>query len=157
MALPGDKAARAVPTAGEGQVQPAGVDLRVQLVERIMGEGVLDIGSKVIPEGVPVEPVDGWWVLEPGAYRVRFLDAVEVPGDAVGLCFPRSSLLRMGAFLACAVWDPGYRGRGQALLVVYNPRGVRIRMGARIAQIVFFRLEGPPASLYKGSYYGEGL
>ena len=138
-------------------MQPAGVDLRVAVVERLLEPGLLGRGNKEIPRGEMVEPSDGWWHLSPGGYRIRFKDVVEVPKDAVGICFPRSSLLRMGATLHCAVWDPGYKGRGQAFLVVHNPHGVKVEVGARIAQIMFIRLEEKPGTLYRGGYYGEGL
>ena len=157
MALPGWMAARGVPGAGEEQVQPAGVDLRVGEVEVLDGPGRLLVSGKHLPPARRLEPVGGAWLLGPGSYRIRFQDPVRVPGDAVGLCFPRSSLLRMGAALYCAVWDPGYEGRGQALLVVYNPHGVEVEVGARIAQIVFIRLVEKPGALYRGSYHGEGL
>jgi len=42
-------------------------------------------------------------------------------------------------------------------MTVLNPHGVTIAQGARIAQLVFIRLESPPASLYRGSYQGENL
>ncbi|MEB3845420.1 MAG: deoxyuridine 5'-triphosphate nucleotidohydrolase [Desulfurococcales archaeon] len=157
VALSGEEAWKAVPTAGKEQVQPAGIDLRVAEVEVLSGEGVLGVGGKLIPPGRSVGAEGGYWSLKPGAYRVRFLDIVEVPADSVGLCYPRSSLLRMGAFLGCAVWDPGYKGRGQALLAVFNEQGLKLEVGTRIAQIVFVRLEKAPPSLYKGSYQGEGL
>ncbi len=157
MALPGRLAWRSVPGAGEEQVQPAGVDLRVGEVEVLRGPGRLGEADRVIPGGEPLEPSGGWWRLAPGAYRVRFLDPVRVPVDAMGLCYPRSSLLRMGAALHCAVWDPGYEGRGQALLTVHNPAGVAIEVGARIAQIVFIRLVEPAHEAYRGRYQGEGL
>jgi len=104
-----------------------------------------------------VRPADGLYRLQPGAYKIRFMDVVSVPLDAVGLCFPRSTLLRMGVSISCAVWDPGYSGRGESLMTVLNPHGVAIAQGARVAQLVFIRLESPPASLYRGSYQGENL
>jgi len=157
VALPGEKAAKAVPTASGKQVQPAGIDLRVALVEKLLDEGSIGRSGKVIPKGEIIEPVNGWWMLKPGGYRIRFDDVVEVPEDAVGLCFPRSSLLRMGVTLHCAVWDPGYKGRGQALMVVHNPHGIKLEVRSRVAQIVFIRLEEAPGTLYRGAYYGEGL
>jgi len=157
MAVPGRKAVEYVPGAGEEQVQPAGVDLRVEDVELVDTPGALGVYDRVIPAGRPMIPVMGWWNLGQGAYRIRFMDPVRVPEDAVGLCFPRSSLLRMGASLHCAVWDPGYEGRGQSLLVVHNPRGIRLQVGARVAQIVFVRLEEAAGILYRGRYQGEGL
>jgi len=154
VAVPGRKAREYVPGAGEGQVQPAGVDLRVGDVEVINGPGVLGVEERIVPSGRPMLPSRGWWALGQGAYRVRFMDVVRVPEDAVG---PRSSLLRMGASLECAVWDPGYEGRGQSLLVVHNPRGIQLQEGARIAQLVFVRLEEAAGLLYRGRYQGEGL
>lgn len=157
VALPGEKAARAVPTASGKQIQPAGVDLRVAVIEKLLEEGSLGKNDKVLPKGETIEPIDGWWMLKPGGYRIRFDDVVEVPEDAIGLCFPRSSLLRMGVTLHCAVWDPGYKGRGQAFMVVHNPHGIKLEVGSRVAQIVFIRLEETPGILYRGTYYGEGL
>jgi dUTP pyrophosphatase len=104
-----------------------------------------------------VRPVNGLYRLQPGAYKVRFLDVVSVPPDAVGICYPRSTLLRMGIAISCAVWDPGYMGRGEALMIVANPHGAVIEQGARVAQMVFIRLESRPSSLYSGSYQGENL
>ncbi len=142
--------------ASQGQVQPAGVDLRLGSVEAFSGPGVLGESVREIPRGDPLEPGrDGYYRLAPGAYRVRFLDVVRIPVWAVGFCYPRSSLLRMGAALHCAVWDPGYEGRGQALLVVHNPHGVRIERGARIAQLVLARLDREPEAPYRGAYQGE--
>ncbi|MEB3860946.1 MAG: deoxyuridine 5'-triphosphate nucleotidohydrolase, partial [Desulfurococcales archaeon] len=105
MFLTGDEVAKILGVEGV-QVQPAGVDLRVGEVRRLDSQGLLGVGDRRIPSGVRVEADNGWWSLEPGAYRIRFLDVVRVPPNVVGLCFPRSSLLRMGALVGCGVWDP---------------------------------------------------
>ncbi|MEB2836485.1 MAG: deoxyuridine 5'-triphosphate nucleotidohydrolase [Desulfurococcales archaeon] len=137
--------------------QPAGVDLTLDYVEEFGEPGLLGRAERRVPRGVRLKCPSGLCRLGPGAYRVRFREEVRVPSWAVGLCFPRSSLLRMGAQLSCAVWDPGYRGRGAALLAVYNTQGIEIELGARIAQLVIARLEEAPASLYRGAYLGEGV
>ncbi len=149
----------ALPCGGEeSQVQPAGVDLKLDTVELLREPGVLGVSERRLPRGDPVEPgPDGYYMLEPGAYRVRFADIVRIPMWTVGFCYPRSSLLRMGVSLHCAVWDPGYEGRGQALLVVYNENGFRVQRGARIAQLVLARIEGSPSSGYRGAYQGEAI
>ena len=69
---------------------------------------------------------------------------------------PRSSLLRSGVAVHNAVWDAGYRGRSQALLVVYHPRGFTL---SRDARLVFFAsaLAHPVDQGYRGRYQGEGL
>ena len=139
-------------------IQPAGVDLSVGAIELIRAPGLLGEDSRVVPAGETLEPgPDGFYTLAPGAYRVRFAERVSIPRWGVGFCLPRSSLLRMGAYLACAVWDPGYRGIGASLLVVHNPHGLRLERGARVAQLVVARLESLPHSTYTGLYQGEGL
>ena len=70
--------------------------------------------------------------------------------DCGGLCFPRSSLLRMGVHVPTAVWDAGYAGRGEGLLEVGNPHGVRLQRGARIVQLVLFRLTEAARAGYAG-------
>ncbi|MEM0319986.1 MAG: hypothetical protein QXS67_01040, partial [Candidatus Nezhaarchaeales archaeon] len=74
---------------------------------------------------------------------------------AIGL--PRSSLMRMGATIISALWDPGYEGRGEGLLLVENPYGIILERNARVIQLIFVRLESEPESEYRGSYMYEGL
>ena len=157
MAIPGERAAAFVPGSTPQQVQPAGVDLRIGELFEFVNDGYLVGEERRLPDVRPIRPTNGYYRLSPGGYKLRFADVVEVPPDAVGLCFPRSTLLRMGVSISCAVWDPGYRGRGEALLLVANPHGVTIGVGARVAQMVFVRLESPAGKLYAGAYQGENL
>ncbi len=142
---------------GSRKVQPAGVDLSVAEIYKASEQGVLGREERIVPRYVELKPGMDSWTLRPGYYIVRFAEAVEIPVNAVGLCFPRSTLLRMGATLHCAVWDPGYRGRGYALLAVYNENGVKIERNARIAQMVYLSLAALPSHTYEGRYQGEGL
>ncbi len=140
------------------QVQPAGVDLTISKVYTI--DSALRLGRKdrVLPSFTEVKPSDsGWWFLKPGVYKVRFNEVVSVPEDTVALCFPRSTLLRSGVILMCTVWDPGYRGRGEALMHIINPNGLFIERGASIAQLVFLKLTSKVAKPYRGYYQGENL
>jgi len=157
LAVPGHMARTYVAGSLDEQVQPAGVDLRLGEVFEFLNEGILTQGSRRLPDVRPVRPADGLYRLQPGAYKIRFMDVVSVPPDAVGLCFPRSTLLRMGVSISCAVWDPGYSGRGESLMTVLNPHGVTIAQGVRVAQLVFIRLESKPTKLYQGAYQGENL
>ncbi|MFW6070957.1 MAG: deoxyuridine 5'-triphosphate nucleotidohydrolase [Candidatus Bipolaricaulota bacterium] len=138
------------------QKQPAGIDLTVDCVERFIGEGRLDFddSSRKIAAG---EEVTGERLKGGEAYRVTYNEKISVPGDAVGLVFPRSSLMRNGCHLVTAVWDPGYKGRGQGLLQVLNPHGIVVEEDARVAQIVFFRLDEEAKESYDGTYQGENL
>lgn len=159
MFLPGRVAAYYLGLLGSvppSSLQPGGVDLSLAEVEALEAPGYLGRDSRSIPQGRPLECEGGICNLEPGVYRIRFSETVEIPLWAVGFCYPRSSLIRMGATLFCAVWDPGYRGRGQALLAVFNPHGVKVEVGARIAQFVLARLDGLPDKGYEGAFQGEG-
>jgi len=141
------------------QVQPAGVDLTVREVYEFTSCGSIDFTNeeRVLSDlrPVPFSP-DGWARLRPGAYLIRYNEVVSVPLDVVAVGRPRSSLLRMGAFVVTAVWDPGYRGRGVSLLIVANPHGVRIKRNARVVQLLFIKLSGRTVP-YEGAYMGEGL
>ena len=75
---------------------------------------------------------DGYLDLIPGAHLITFNEIVNLPLHVMALGRPRSSLLRAGVAIHTAVWDAGYRGRSQALLVVYNHHGYRLGKDAQI-------------------------
>ena len=93
--------------------------------------------------------------LKPGAYKVIFNEYVSIPDDVAGLAFTRSSLLRCGAALNNAVWDPGYHGRSEAMLVVTNSHGIKLKKNAKLVQIVFVKLTSAPKQVYTGIFKGE--
>ena len=68
---------------------------------------------------------------------------------------PRSSLIRCGATLETAVWDAGYRGRSESMLVVYNTAGFRLKRNARIMQLLFYTLDAEVEKGYSGVYQNE--
>jgi dUTP pyrophosphatase len=145
--------------SAEVQIQPNGVDLSLEALFTWHAAGALGRSNadRLLPPRVEVAfDADGWADLASGTYGVRYAESVSIPGDRGGLCFPRSSLLRMGVHVPTAVWDAGYRGRGEGLIVVTNPYGVRLQRGARIAQLVIFELTEPPAQTYSGAYQEEG-
>lgn len=140
----------------EIQIQPAGVDLTVGKIEMFKGSGTIDFdnSARKIAEGMDYtdERLPGG-----RAYRVTYNEIIKVPDDAAGLICPRSSLLRNGGHLVSAVWDPGYRGRGQGLLQVLNPHGLVLKKDARIGQIIFIRLEDQSNEVYGGKFQGENM
>jgi dUTP pyrophosphatase len=140
------------------RIQPNGVDLSLEAVWRWIEAGALgrSADERHLPGREPLEfDADGWRELGPGTYGIRYGEWVALPRDCGGLCFPRSSLLRMGLHVPTAVWDAGYAGRGEGLLQVNNPHGVRLRRGARVAQLVVFRLTRPASQGYAGAYQHE--
>lgn len=143
----------------ERQLQPNGVDLRIDRVFKLTSPALLGatdaLREPAAREEIPPDS-DGWWDLHQGSYVVSVREKVNLPNDLMALTRPRSTLLRSGVAVHTAVWDAGYSGRGEALLSVLNGRGFRIQRGARIIQIVFFRLDSAAREGYRGKYQGEG-
>lgn len=65
-------------------------------------------------------------------------------------------MLRNGASVETAIWDPGYQGRSSSLLVVSNPHGLRLKRDARVAQLVFFDIKEVKRG-YDGIYQRERM
>ena len=92
----------------------------------------------------------------PGAYVITYNEIVHLPNNVMALARPRSSLLRCGVTVGTAVWDAGYSGRSQSLLVVHNTQGFRLQQNARIVQLVFLHLTGETEG-YQGAYQEENI
>ncbi|MCE7743187.1 MAG: deoxyuridine 5'-triphosphate nucleotidohydrolase [Candidatus Heimdallarchaeota archaeon] len=137
------------------QTQIAGFDLTAKDIMILEDGGIIDFDNseRFIPEHKILEPQNKKWILEPGGYLVRYNEIVEVPLNAIGIVLPRSSLMRIGAMLCSAVWDPGYKGRGIGLLIV-NAK-ITVFEGARIAQIVFIKTQEKLDEGYSGTYQNE--
>ncbi|MCX6677416.1 MAG: deoxyuridine 5'-triphosphate nucleotidohydrolase [Methanothrix sp.] len=144
----------------ETQTQMCGMELTLQKIERFTSAGAVafDNIERELPQTEMMDfAPSGWIDLPAGAYLVTFNEIVNVPKDAAALARARSTLLRCGAGLETALWDPGYRGRSQSLLVVYNPHGLRLKKNARLMQLVFMRLEKEAEKVYSGKYQGENI
>jgi dUTP pyrophosphatase len=125
------------------QLQPNGIDLRVDRIQRLTSPGLLGAAPN-LREPAAREDVqhdaDGWWDLHQGSYVIGYAEKVNLPPDLMALARPRSTLLRSGVAIHTAVWDAGYSGRGEGLLSVLNPKGYRLQRGAAVLQLVFLRL-----------------
>lgn len=146
-------------TDPEQQLQPNGIDLTLREVSLLQSGGVIavDDRQRQISELSPlVFDGLGYIDLAPGIYLITYNEVVHLPGDITALAAPRSSLLRCGVDIGTAVWDAGYWGRSQSLMVVYNPQGFRVQRNARILQLVFFKLTGKTRG-YRGTYQRENI
>jgi len=147
-------------TVWEGQFQPAGVDLSAKEIFEFEAEGSIDgdNSKRKLPGGKKIEwGQEGSLKLMPGAYKVIFNEIVSIPMDAAAIARSRSTLLRCGAAMQTAVWDPGYKGRSEALLIVSNKHGLVVHKDAKLAQLVFIRLEGKVKEGYAGKYQNENI
>ncbi len=142
------------------QLQPNGFDLTLRDVASPTSSGGMGRSAeeRQLAEVAPLDfDQDGWLELEPGPYLITFNEVVNLTLDLMALGRPRSSLLRSGVSIHTAVWDAGYRGRSQSLLTVHNPWGYRLQRGARLLQLVFFRLDQPATEGYQGQFMGENV
>lgn len=145
------------------QLQPNGVDVTVHSVASYSpdaGAGAIGVSDadRMLPAPTELDfGHDGWLVLPAGHYLITFNEVVNLPRWLMALGRPRSSLLRMGVSLHTAVWDAGYSGRSQALLVVHHADGFRLQQNARVAQLVFFPLSAADDRGYDGRYQRENL
>jgi dUTP pyrophosphatase len=131
------------------QLTPNGIDLTVGRILEFKDQGILDFSNKerrlsecveMIPEKESPGDKFGWWQLKKGIYKIRTNEIVDLPLDLVGVAFPRSSLLRLGAFTQTGFWDAGFRGESEFVLVVENPCGIKIKQNSRIVQLAFLRM-----------------
>ena len=141
----------------EAQLQANGFDLTLREVALPQSAGKIAVANsqRAVSELAPLM-FDGLDSIElvPGTYIITYNEIVHLPKNIMALATPRSSLLRCGVTVGTAVWDAGYSGRSQSLLVVYNPRGFCVQRNASIIQLVFFELTGETEG-YRGVYQGE--
>ena len=143
----------------EQQLQPNGIDLTLRDIAMLQSPGIIpvDNSQRQVSELAPlVFDGLGYIDLVAGIYLVTYNEVVHLPENITALAAPRSSLLRCGVTIETAVWDAGYSGRSQSLLVVYNSQGIRLQRNARIVQLIFFRLEQKTRG-YKGKYQRENI
>ena len=143
----------------EEQVQPNGIDLTLREVALLQSSGKIAVkdSQRVVSNLAPLV-FDGLGFIEliPGAYIITYNEIIHLPKNIMALARPRSSLLRCGVTISTAVWDAGYSGRSQSLMIVYNPQGFRLQRNARIVQLIFFQLTKETEG-YQGAYQGENI
>ena len=143
----------------EQQVQTNGFDLTLRDVHMLQTAGNITISNRerVVSDLAPLV-FDGLGFIDlmPGPYSITYNEIVHLPKNIMALATPRSSLLRCGVTVNTAVWDAGYSGRSQSLMVVYNPQGFRLQRNARVVQLVFMKLTQETKG-YQGTYQGENM
>lgn len=143
----------------EEQVQPNGIDLTLREIALLQSSGRIaaEDNQRLVSNLAPLV-FDGLGFIDlmPSAYIITYNEIVHLPKNIMALGRPRSSLLRCGVMVGTAVWDAGYSGRSQSLMVVHNPQGFRLQRNARITQLIFLRLSKKTEG-YQGAYQGENI
>ena len=143
----------------EEQVQPNGFDLTLREVALLQSPGKIAVNDsqRLVSDLAPLV-FDGMGFIDlmAGAYIITYNEIVHLPKNIMALATPRSSLLRCGVTINTAVWDAGYSGRSQSLMIVYNPQGFRLQRNARIVQLIFLELAQETEG-YHGVYQRENI
>jgi len=131
------------------QLTPNGFDLTAAKIYEFAGAGYIDFSNKErrLPETRELSPEKqspndkfGWWRLRNGVYKIVTNETINLPNDLIGIAFSRSSLLRMGAFVQNGVWDAGFSGKSEFVLVVSNPQGINLKENSRVVQLLFTKI-----------------
>lgn len=140
-----------------------GVDLRLGAVYKITSGGAFieaglgkrkGVKTKALAEFKRDKRNQEWVTVKPGDYYlVSTLEILNIPKDLMPLVFPRTSLFRAGLLLLNSKTDPGYKGTLTMGLKNLSQFEVSLQMGARICNIVFFKIEGQTIS-YRGQHQG---
>ncbi len=140
----------------ERQLTPQGIDLTVKEIHEFVEQGCIDFdnSSRRIPETKKIEWKEDTILLKPGIYKLVTNEIFNLPTNLAAISQSRSSLLRMGAFVSTGVWDAGFSGRAEFVLVVMNPKGIEIKRNARVAQLLFIKLTRDTEP-YRGIFYGK--
>ncbi|VVB52383.1 Deoxyuridine 5'-triphosphate nucleotidohydrolase [uncultured archaeon] len=130
----------------------SGYDLRAGRFYRLKSSSFLGVSSRKTPQ---VEEIFGdKLVLAPDEYvLVESVESVKMPAGVAARILPRSSLFRCGCMLYTALVDPGFTGTLTMGLKNECAHEFTLERGARVAQIVFEKVEGT-TTLYAGKYQG---
>lgn len=140
-----------------------GLDLRLGAIYQITEGGAFieaglgkrkGVKTQVLAEFKKGKRKQEWVVIKPGDYYlVSTVETINTPKDLMPLIFPRTSLFRAGLLLLNSKTDPGYKGTLTMGLKNLSEFDVKLQMGARICNVVFFKIEGQTVS-YRGQHQG---
>jgi len=161
------KKEKGVPVNDE-QIETHGVELTIDKIFKLRGRALIQEGEYKKAKraeaqkynDMPVSPMDdeidkdkNYYALSAGPYVVRYNERIEIPDDHVGFVFPRSRFIRNNAHVSTAVWDSGYKGRGEGGLHINIPTVIQEDMG--IAQ--FTLAKSKVFTKYKGLHNKENI
>ncbi len=139
-----------------------GLDLRLGAVYKITEGGAFIEANLGKRKGVKTELIAEYKkrgrqksiIIKPGEYfLVSTLEKINTPKDLMPVVYPRTSLFRAGLLLLNSKTDPGYSGTLTMGLKNLSDFPVTLELGARICNIVFFKIEGEIVS-YRGQHQG---
>lgn len=150
------------PPLKDVQIQPASVDLTlgptfVEFTQPLVGpNGIEAIDPTLqVPPGWTVTygvlAGDGYYTLKPGAFVLATtIEKVSIGPTIAARVEGKSSLGRLGLVVHATAGfiDPGFTGNITLELTNFNPRPIILRLGMKICQLSFYKMEGRVARPY---------
>jgi len=147
------------------------IELRVERVEKIIGESFLGVKDRNSPDTKPLGNIkkDGnkRIIMAPGDYfLVETIERINCPDKKVKydenaseryllpLIFPRTSLQRCGISLHCSTTNPGYSGSLIFGLKNNSNYNFEFELGARMFKLYFEPVIGDIKRTYDGQHQG---
>jgi deoxycytidine triphosphate deaminase len=140
-------------------LEGCGVDLRIgEIYEMSDDKGFLFIETRKTPNFKLIAKYEKdkstKVVLKPRrVYSATTIETINTPENLMGWFIPRSTFYKCGIVVQGVRTDPGYRGKFSFVLINNSDKDFEIEMGARIANMVFHRIDGE-SNLYKGQWQG---
>jgi len=133
-------------------------DLRAGEIHEFSGEGFLGVNERKTPDTKLLAKHGNNELskvtLEPNKYYiVKTIEKVNCPKELASTIISRSTLYRSGILLLGGLVDPGFNGEMTFGMINISSMPFKIEMGARIANIIFHKVEGNTKE-YNGVYNG---
>ncbi|MCM1540709.1 MAG: dCTP deaminase [Blautia sp.] len=135
------------------QIQPASVDIRLGNTFSVIEDsptGIITLDKEISYKTISTDT----YILLPGQFILATtMEYFELPDDLTAFVEGRSSLGRMGLFIQNAGWvDPGFQGEITLELFNANRCAIELKVGRRVGQLVFARLDDTALHPYNGKY-----
>lgn len=143
-----------------------GVDLRLGSVHKIIKGGAFievdgkdglgkrkGVTTQEIAKFIPGKKQKVVTIKPKDYFLIQTVEKINTPDNLMPVIFPRSSLFRAGLLLLNSKTDPGYKGSLTMGLTNLGPYPVKLQMGARICNMVFFQIAGKTVK-YRGQHQG---
>lgn len=141
-----------------------GYDLRMGGTIKVMSQRTKNKYSVLSTDDKPEDDLystfelegEGTFILKPhGRCLVATLETIKMPCNIVAITKPKSTLSRFGLEVASVVIEPSWTGKITLELFNHTDRGIALRKGMPICQLMFFTGCGVPDNGYKGKYQGD--
>ena len=139
----------------DNQLTSNGFDITIKKLSLYMGAGTIDFDNtnRELPRYLNLTTYYKY-NLQYGIYLIDFNEYLKMPKDLVGIGYVRSTLLRCGVYVPSAIFDSGFCGYSQGMLIVNNNYGINIMKNARVMQLVFMTKKDD-GSVYNGRWGEE--